>query len=89
MQVLIIGMTILNILLIALISYGVPESPKFLFEKERIEEFKEALKWMAKVNGIQVNIDEIVASGYNTVELPQIIITPQSKMEELKEEEDY
>lgn len=39
MQALMIVMIVLNVILIVLIWYGVPESPKFLYEKHRKDEF--------------------------------------------------
>jgi hypothetical protein len=39
MDALMITMIIFNFLLIVIIWYGVPESPKFLYEKQKKEEF--------------------------------------------------
>jgi MFS family permease len=62
MKGLMIAMIIINIILCVLIWTCVPESPKFLYEKDRKEEFVKSLQWIAKVNGnSNVNFDEIMA----------------------------
>ncbi len=87
MHSLVVTMTVLNVALIALIAYGVPESPKYLYEKKRIQEFSQALKWIAKVNRIDINVEEIVSIGHNSIELPNL--SPKQKVAEDFKEEGY
>ena len=58
------GLSIIQILVCIVIAWGVPESPKYLFEKGKYTEFNQALIWMAKVNGKNgINVDEILQLG--------------------------
>ena len=71
MDALMIAMIIFNFLLIVIIWYGVPESSKFLYEKERKEEFIQVLEWIAKVNRVNVRLDEIMSLDKSKeIELP-------------------
>ena len=45
------GLILIQIVIIALLWFFIPESAKFLYEKGRIEEFLKALKKIARVNG--------------------------------------
>lgn len=83
MQALMIIMIVLNVILIVLIWYGVPESPKFLYEKHRKDEFIQALQWIAKVNRIDPQLDQLMAlEKRNEIELSQM------QREDVKEEEE-
>ena len=86
MDALMIAMTLLNFVLIIIIWYGVPESPKFLYERQRKEEFIQALEWIAKVNRINIRLDEIMALDKSKeIELPQL---SPAKFEDAKDEEE-
>ena len=55
------ALTVVQVVVCVAIAWGVPESPKYLFEKGKKKEFNETIRWIAKVNGKgQVNIDEII-----------------------------
>ena len=57
-------LTIVQVVVCIAIALWVPESPKYLFEKGRKEEFNKAIRWIARVNGkSQLNIDEIIQLG--------------------------
>lgn len=86
MDALMIAMLIINFLLIVIIWYGVPESPKFLYEKQRKEEFIQVLEWIAKVNRVNVRLDEVMSLDKSKeIELPQM---SPAKFEDAKEEEE-
>lgn len=50
--------TLITIVLVIFIIFT-PESPKFLYEKGKMKEFKEALMFIAKFNGKEISIEEI------------------------------
>jgi hypothetical protein len=58
------GLAAIQILVCILIAWGVPESPKYLYEKGKHLEFNQSVRWMAKVNGkSEINVEEIIQLG--------------------------
>jgi MFS family permease len=59
MQPLLLASILITIVLVFVIVMFIPESPKFLYDKGRMDEFKESLIAIAKFNGKNITMEEI------------------------------
>lgn len=53
------GLAVAQLIVFALIYFFIPESPKLLYEQGRTDEFIEALRKIATINGVQANFEEV------------------------------